>query len=89
LLKRLVCALAMTYLRRRRAYEEDEWPEYTEALEILERLGEGALVFGSVQAVIDAGNPVVDVLNATIQSSQGIVSSIASQRFLPSRNYPQ
>jgi phage gp36-like protein len=88
LLKRIVCDLAATYLRRRRSYEGDEWPEYQEAIDILERLRKGELIFGSVQAVIDDAQVIVDPLNAIIQSQQNLPSSVAWP-FFPSRRYPQ
>jgi phage gp36-like protein len=87
-LARLACQLAFTYLRRRRSIDGEELPEYEEAKEDLERLRTGVLIFGDVQAVVDAGNPVVDPLNAVIQARQGLLSSIAGTRWFPSRPFP-
>lgn len=87
LLKHIVCALAATYLRRRRGYEGDEWPEYQEALDELEKIRKGEEIFGSVQAVIDDAQVIVDPLNAVIQQRQNLPSAVASP-FFPSRRYP-
>lgn len=90
MLKRLVCTLAFTFLRRRRGFEGEDLEEFKQALEMLEQLRKGERIFGDVPGVAEAGNPEVAPLSPVVQWQQGMLSALASGRngMIPSRPYP-
>lgn len=45
MLKGIVCGLAIQYVRRRRGYDEPDYPLYKDALELLNLLADGASIF--------------------------------------------
>ena len=86
-LKRITCDMAFAYLNMRRGYGaaevEAQAPGYRTALEDLNRLGNGEMIF-DVESKREAGNPSYTTKNYTV-NGQSMMSSETAKNLFGSR----